>query len=64
MNVRRLDNDTVLLEEGDVSIILYCPTPMSNEDVLDLCRAGAERLEKKAKLYRDYIKVLNNNRNL
>lgn len=61
MQVRRLDKDTVSLEEGGldgVSVILYYPTSMSDADVIEACKQSAERLEKKAQLYRALIQTL------
>jgi hypothetical protein len=58
MKVRRFDQDTVSLEEDDVSIILYYPTSMSDAEIIEQCRVNAERLEKRVKLYRDFIQSL------
>jgi hypothetical protein len=55
---RRLDKDTVVLEAGSDEIIVLYPTSMSTDDILAACELSADRLERRAKMYRDFCEEL------
>jgi hypothetical protein len=54
MQVRRLDDDTVLLELEGESIIVLSPKSEPPEEMAKAMRESAARLEKRAAMYRSF----------
>lgn len=58
MQARRLDENTVLLEQDGETIIVLYPKSMAPQEVSEACEQSAQRLERRAKLYRDFCAEL------
>jgi hypothetical protein len=58
MQASRLDDNTILLETENESIIVLYPRSAPPEEVVKACAESAARLEKKAKIYRDFCSLL------
>ena len=61
MDVRRLDRDTVVLDpDGECIIVLY-DASITPEEMSKMSASSAERLERRAKVYRAFCEQLGTN---